>query len=282
MTRLFCAPPPSPLQTLTWHLKAISPVLKVALGAGVYFLINIIISWFMAKDQNGIQVANASGDLITVPANTENIPAYLLRPDRLNEGATYRKVPKKAAPIWPMDSYVDIVVTVSPSFVPASLSDVSSEMVVLDEKRFKMGDYNDKRSIASEFAVPKDVQNNGTLWGHFFVGLHGSQLDPTESDYDIGSAYFFSYPLTHYLPKKKVEKTRNLLDDLPPPVEEEKDDDEPVVMANYYHSNTSLSIIPNTGVLDYATQHPAVRHYLHLEVRSPAKLVQTCVFPAAI
>lgn len=225
--------------------------------------------WYFAKDQNGVQVAGPSGDLITVPGNTDDIPAYLLRPEHLDEGAVYRKVPKKAAPIWPMDSYVDIVVTVSPSFVPTSLEEVSSENVVLDEKRFKVGNYNDKRSIAAEFTLPREVQNNGTLWGHFFVGLHGSQLDPTRPDYDVANAYFFSYPLTHYFPKKKIAKTRNLLDDLPAPVEEAEEDEGPVVIANYYHPNTTLSLIPNSGVIDFATQHPAVRQFVHLEVGSP-------------
>ena len=233
--------------------------------------------WYFAKNQNGIQVASPSGNLITVPANTEGIPAYLLRPERLNEGAVYRKVPRKVAPIWPMDSYIDIVVTVSPSFVPTSLSEVSSENVVLDEKHFQLGNYSDKRSIETEFTVPKEVQNNGTLWGHFFVGLHGSQLDPTLPGYDIANAYFFSYPLTHYFPKKKIAKTRNLLDDLPPAVEEDEDDG-PIVIANYYHPNTTLSLIPDSGVIDYATQHPAVRQFLRLEVGPPfSSLPHSCL-----
>lgn len=253
-----------------------SPFTRLALGAAGYFLLNIFLSWYFAKEQYGIQVTGPSGDLITVPANTEGIPAYQLRPEKLNEGAVYRRVPKKVAPIWPMDSYLDIVVTVSPSFVPTALDEVASENVVLDEKRFKMGDYNDRRTVDTEFTLPPEVQNNGTLWGHFFVGLHGSQLDPTRPDYDIANAYFFSYPLTHYLPKKKVAKTRNLLDDLPDPVEEEEEDDGPVVIANYYHPNTTLSVVPNSGVIDYATQHPAVRQFLHLEVsRRPSPTVST-------
>lgn len=248
--------------------------MRLALGAAGYFLINILLSWYMAKEQNGIQVAGPSGDLITVPANTEGIPAYLLRPNELNEGASYRKVPKKVAPIWPMDSYIDIVVTVSPSFVPTALAEVDSANVVLDEKRFKMGDYKDKRAIDAEFTLPSEVQNNGTLWGHFFIGLHGSQLDPTQPDYDIANAYFFSYPLTQYFPKKKIAKTRNLLDDLPAPVEEDEEDKGPVVIANYYHPNTTLSIIPNSGIIDYGTQHPAVRQFLRLEVSYHTTQVQ--------
>ncbi|SPO00704.1 related to cleft lip and palate transmembrane protein 1 (CLPTM1) [Cephalotrichum gorgonifer] len=243
-----------------------SPIFRLVLGGGVYFLINILISWYFAKQQNGIQVTGPAGNLITVPANTEDVPAYLLRPSQLNEGATYRGIPKKIAPIWAMDSYVDIVVAVSPSFAPTPISDIPSEFLIMDEKSFHLGNYSDKRSVDGEFTVPPRVQNNGTLWGHFYVSLPGSEIDPTRPGYDIGSAYHFSYPLTGYFPKKKVVKTRNLLDDLPAPVEEEEEEDKgPVVIANYYHPNTSLSFIPDTGVMDYSMQHPATRQFLRLE-----------------
>lgn len=249
---------------------------QLLLGGAGYFLLNMGISWYMAKDQNGVQVAGPSGDLITVPGNTDDIPAYLLRPEHLNEGTSYRKVPRKVAPIWPMDSYVDIIVTVSPSFAPTALSEVPPDNIVLEESRFKLGNYSDKRSIEAEFTLPTEVQNNGTLWGHFFVGLHGSQLDPARPDYDVANAYFFSYPLTHYFPKKKVAKTRNLLDDLPAPVQVDEEDEGPVVMANYYHPNTTLSLIPNSGVIDFASQHPAARQFLRLEVNSPTPPCAPC------
>jgi hypothetical protein len=204
-----------------------------------------------------------------VPANTDNIPAYLLRPQQLNEGATYASVPTKIAPIWPMDSYVDIIVTLSDTFVPTPIAKTPAEYQVLRENRFRIGNYSDKRSIDTTFKVPAAVQNNGTLWGHFFVGLAGSQLDPKEPGWDPASAYHFAYPLTQYLPKKKVFKKRNLLDDMPkadPEAEKEEEDyGKGPIIANYYHPNATFSLVPDTGVMEYRTQHPAVQHFLQLE-----------------
>ena len=55
------------------------------------------------------------------------------------------------------------------------------------------------------------MQNNGTLWGHFYVGLTGSQLDPSVPGYDTSRAFHFIRPLTQYILQKKAKKTKNLL-----------------------------------------------------------------------
>jgi len=238
---------------------------RLMMGAAVYFGLQMTISWALQKTQHGISALDANGNTILVPANTDEIPPYLLRPAALDEGATYSRIPQKIAPIWPMDSYVDVVVTVSPSFVPTALSKTPEELVIMRESRIKMGNYSEKRTGDGEFAVPTSVQNNGTLWGHFFVALSGTELDPAEPGYDVANAYHFAYPLTQYIPKKKVHKTRNLLDDLPPPVEDDGDKGGPPVIANYYHPNVSLSLVSNLGVMQYPQLHPATRQFLNLE-----------------
>ena len=82
---------------------------------------------------------------------------------------------------------------------------------MVEETGFKFGDYNENRVIETEFAVPKEVQNNGTLWAHFYVGISGSKLDPSTAGYDPSQAYHFVHPLTQYITQKKVKKTKNLL-----------------------------------------------------------------------
>jgi hypothetical protein len=237
---------------------------KLFLGAATYFGIQFALGWAFQKTQHGIMAQDKSGKDIIVPANTDEIPPYALRPHHLNEGASYSRVPEKIAPIWPADSYVDIVVTLSPSFMPTALSKTPEELVIMRESHIKMGNYSEKRTATGEFAVPTSVQNNGTLWGHFFLALSGAQLDPTEPGYDVAHAYHFAYPLTQYIPKKKVHKTRNLLDDMPAPVEED-DHKGPPVIANYYHPNVSISLVSDTGVMAYPQLHPATRQFLNLE-----------------
>lgn len=156
-------------------------------------------------------VTDASGAVVTVPANTADIPPFLARPDSLADGAVYNPVPQRLAPIWPLDAPLDITIVVSPSFVPAPLAKVPRERIVLDELGFQLGNYDENRVIEAEFTVPKEVQNNGTLWGHFYVGLTGSKLDPKTPGYDATRAYHFVHPLTQYVLQKKVKKTKNLL-----------------------------------------------------------------------
>ncbi|KAJ8128768.1 hypothetical protein O1611_g4866 [Lasiodiplodia mahajangana] len=137
-------------------------------------------------------------------------------------------------------------------------------MVALRETGFQLGDFNDKRSAETLFNVPTSVQNNGTLWGHFYFGLTGTTLDPNEPGFNPATAVHFTYPLTQYLPKKKEAKTRNLLEGKVEVVEEPEEVVGPII-ANYYHPNTSLSFIPDTGVLNFPQLPPAVQQFLMLE-----------------
>ncbi|KAH6611354.1 hypothetical protein Trco_001374 [Trichoderma cornu-damae] len=240
---------------------------KMIVGIALYIGFNVLISFWTAKDQAGVVVTNPeTGAPITVPGNLGKIPPYQLRPRHLDEGATYRHLPKAIAPIWPQDSHLDIVVTISPSFSPAPLAKVPAEYVVLNEKRFHMNNKTDKRSVDTTFTVPEAVQNNGTLWGHFYIGLAGSVLDPLLPGFDPGRAYHVAHPLTQYLAKKKVVKTRNLLEDFPAPDPEpdEVDTSGPVI-ASYYHQNASFSLVPGLGVKDLDTLHPALKTFLRLE-----------------
>ena len=166
---------------------------------------------------------------------------------------------------WPQDAHVDIIVTLSPSFNPMPISKMPAEYVVLREKDFHINNWTDSRVVETSFKVPKHVQNNGALWGHIYVGLPGSNLDPREPNYDTSKAYYMSYPLTQYLPKKKIAKTRNLLDDLPEPVEIEEEEPTGPIIANYYHPNTSLSFIPDLGVKELGQLPPVAKHFLRLE-----------------
>ncbi|KAK1243840.1 hypothetical protein MKX08_001978 [Trichoderma sp. CBMAI-0020] len=240
---------------------------KIIAAIAVYFGVNAGLSFYLAKEQTGKVVTHPeTGASITVPDNLGSIPPYQLRPKRLDEGATYRPLPKTIAPIWAQDSYLDIIVTISPSFNPAPLSSVPAEYVVLDEKRFHMNNKTDKRSVDTTFKVPESVQHNGTLWGHFYIGLADSVLDPHLPNYDPGRAYHVVHPLTQYLGKKKFVQKRNLLEDVPTrePEPVEEDASGPII-ANYYHQNASFSLVPGMGVKDLDSIHPALKAFLRLE-----------------
>jgi hypothetical protein len=184
-----------------------SAVQGIALFVGIQF----VMGQFMGKNAAPETVTNESGVVVNLPPNTAAIPPFLARPDTLAEGAVYNPIPQRIAPIWPLDSPLDITIVVSPSFVAEPLAKVPKDKKVVEEIGFSLGDYNENRVIDTEFTVPKEVQNNGTLWAHFYVGLTGSKLDPSTSGYDPSKAFHFIHPLTQYIAQKKVKKTKNLL-----------------------------------------------------------------------
>ena len=192
-----------------------------------------------------------------------SIPAFVDRPDASTiTNAT--NIPVLIAPIWPENSSLDISVYVSSSFHIPSLSSFPDGSKVLEEKRFSIGDWNENREIVTSFAVPKQVQQNGTLWAHFYIALTGHQLDPSAKDYDSANAVHFLRPLSQYLPKKKVKKLKNLLGSANE-TEEEEDTRRGVQIGSFYHPNFTISIIPDFGTKNYLSMHPAVRQYVQLE-----------------
>lgn len=176
----------------------------------------------------------------------------------------YSSIPYSIGPIWADDSSLDIKIYVAPTNGLGSFRTLPSSDLVLDEKNIKMGDYNDVREISTEITIPTPVQHNGTLWAHFFLGLSGSQLDPTEPDFSPATAVHFLRALNHYIPKKRTRKLKNLLDKTET-VEEEPEEPKTLSISSYYHPNFTIAIIPGTGVQNWQSMHPGVRRNIVLE-----------------
>lgn len=194
------------------------------------------------------------------------IPAFEDRPTALDSQVSRNAIPQNIAPIWPTGTALDISLYVSPSLVTTPLKSFSKDALVLEEKSFKTGDWKDKRQVDTSFPVPKEVQNNATLWGHFYVAISGNTLDPLEAGYDNSKAYYFVRPLTQYLPKKKAVKAKWLLGGSNnTEAMEQSPQPDGSKFSSYYHPNFTFSAIPESGTLNYPTMHPALRQHLHLE-----------------
>lgn len=167
--------------------------------------------------------------------------------------------------MWPTNSSLDISIYTSPYLRMPPLSTLPEESLVLEEKNFVMGGWEENREVDTTFKVPKEVQNNGTLWAHFYVALAGHQIDPAAQDYSRTDAVHFVRPLNQYLPKKKVRKLKNLLGGEEGEEEDEEEDNQGVQFASYYHPNFTVSVIPDSGTMNYQTIHPAVRQYVQLD-----------------
>jgi hypothetical protein len=195
--------------------------------------------------------------------NTGGIPAFADRPDP-SEYAEHSTLPSLIAPIWPANGAVDLSIYVTPSIVVPKFTSPES-ILVLQEKNFTLGNYSDTREIDTIINLPKQVQENGTLWAHFFLGRTGYQLDPAAKDYNTADAVHFLRPLNQYLPKKKVKKLKNLLTGPEDDRDEEEDKTPEWSTMSYYHPNFTVSLIPDSGVTNFGQMNPAARQYLQLE-----------------
>ncbi|KAJ5203904.1 uncharacterized protein N7498_004783 [Penicillium cinerascens] len=219
-------------------------------GLGIFLIMQFVMTQFFSKKD--ASPSSAPGGM----------PTFADRPHP-SEVADYSPIPELIAPIWPSDTSVDISIYVSPSIVVPSFKS-SDSVLVLQEKNFTIGNYSDTREIDTTIKVPKQVQNNGTLFAHFFLARTGHQLDPAAKDYNTADAVHFLRPLNQYLPKKKAKKLKNLL--ATSEGEEEEEDNTPKVWtASYYHPNFTLSMIPDSGSQRFSQLHPAVRQYVQLE-----------------
>lgn len=219
---------------------------------GIWFLAQFVMKQFMPQKA-------AQG-----PASTS---ATDYKPGQMGDaGNAYSHIPQVINPVWPANVSLDVQLYISPSLVMPSLKVMPAESLVLQEKGFRFGDYKDKRDVSVVFDVPEQVQRNGTLWAHIYVAQSGSPLDPTDPNFDPTKAYRMSRPLTQYLHRKKVRKAHNLLTgknetDIP----EDHPELQGPTVASYYHPNTSLSFIPDSGGLTYPTMHGALRQFVQLE-----------------
>ena len=230
-------------------------------SVGIFLLIQFATKQFFGQPP----AADPAKGGAVVPNAKVSIPAFENRPDYYNDGAVRSVVPQNIAPMWPVGTEVDISMYISPSIAMPPLKQLPKDSLLIDEKSFKFGDYKENRVVETEFKVPTAVQRNATLFAHFYVAQSGSQLDPTRPDYDKTKAYHMIRPLTQYQPKKKISKTRNLLSDLPETVESDEEKNAPKVIGNYYHSNFSISMVPDSGVVNFPSMHAGVREYFQLD-----------------
>ncbi len=219
---------------------------------GIFLISQWVISQFFGGNKTATKTSSAVSG---------NMPSFSDRPDP-GSVTNYSAIPRFVSPIWPEDSTIDISIYISPSLAVPALSSLPRHTLVLEEKAFVMSDYNEKREASITFAVPKTVQENGTLWAHFYMALSGQQIDPLAKDYNPAKATHFFRPLNQYLPKKKVRKLKNLLERSE---ELEEDLGPQFTIESFYHPNVTISIIPDTGFQDWQAIIPSVQSNFQLE-----------------
>lgn len=166
--------------------------------------------------------------------------------------------------------------------IPELTSPEMKGALVAREEKFKLGDWQEKRSVSLDVPFSKRVQNNGTLFAHVFMAKHGAQMDPRLPGYEPGTSFNTFKLLTRYYPKKKVVKTKKLVGGgSSGPSEEELKEEERIrkeeeeswldkrtgkpVIKSYWHSNLTLGVVGDGSVLQWPSMPPAVRENVVLE-----------------
>ncbi|KAF2736809.1 cleft lip and palate associated transmembrane protein 1 [Polyplosphaeria fusca] len=232
-------------------------------SVGIFFLIQFGSRYLLPQTQT--QSDPSKGATVQAAGAKVQIPAYTNRPHQLEVGATYNGIPQNIAPMWPVGTELDIFMYISPSLAMPALKSVPKDTLLIEEKNFKFGDYSENREVNTEFKVPKAIQQNATMFAHFYVAHSGAILDPTAPGYDASKAYHFIRPLTRYLPKKRAAKKYNLISDTMTDSETEEEKKAPKIVGSFYHSNFSISLIPDSGVVAYPSMHPGPRQFYQLE-----------------
>ncbi|THX19315.1 cleft lip and palate transmembrane 1, partial [Aureobasidium pullulans] len=232
----------------------VSTAKSIAQTVGIFMFVNFAIKQVTGGVQQQAKVDNAPAPSVAAGTGQQAAAAP----------GSYNAIPQMIMPLWQQNTSMDINMYVSPSFAMPALSQMPAESLVLQERNYHYGDWNDKRHVHTNINIPQSVQENGTLWAHIYISQSGSVMDPTLPGYDTFKAYRVTRPLTNYLAKKKISKTRNLLDSSEADEEAETEPSGPVI-SNYYHPNFTLSIIPNIGTPVYPQMHPAMRQFVSLE-----------------
>lgn len=227
---------------------------KLIQGVGVFIITQWVVSQFF-----GSKSAQPAG-----PAAPATAGDFSSRPE-LTSIANYSGIPTMLSPIWAKDSRLNIRVLVAPSLQLPPLASLPSESLVLSEDNFHMGDYKYSQDFRKTIKVPSEVQHNGSWYAHILAGLHGSELDPHAKSYNSSEAAHYVRQLNHYIPKKRQRKVRNLLGGKNETIEEPLEEPKAKPIANYWHSNFSLVVVPDAGTVNWRSMHPGLRKNVQME-----------------
>ena len=232
----------------------------IAKNVGIFLALQLALRQFMGSGKSATPAA--------VTPTPSAVPSHEVVQSSEEGGYAYAATPATIFPLWPSNSSIDITMYISSSVALPAFHAIPAANLILAEKAFAIeSKTKETRSTHRTISIPRNVQDNGTLWAHIFVAQSGFELDPASSSYDPAKAYRILRPLTQYLAKKKIRKTRNLLNATTTSSSLDNTEDETPSgpnIASYYHPNLTLSFVPSDTPIQYATLNPALAQYYPL------------------
>ncbi|KAI9467040.1 cleft lip and palate associated transmembrane protein [Lactarius psammicola] len=126
------------------------------------------------------------------------------------------------------------------------------------------GNWSEARTVDYNVHLPESVQHNGSLWAHISLTKDNADPDPSSTKYKQDSVHHVSKLLTRYLPKAKIRKERNLLQDKVEGVDGQEEPEVPDTIVSFWHQNLTLALVSDATVLQYAQLPPPIAEHVHL------------------
>lgn len=134
------------------------------------------------------------------------------------------------------------------------------------------------RTLSLKYIPSEALKHNGTLFAHVFFARSGYSPDPSDPEYQPGSAFGRSRPVVIYLPKSKADKRKNLLggqaEDEVPATEAKEDakghqheskEEGPVEWTSYWKPNITINLVDDFTRYPQNAIPPVVAPYLNVD-----------------
>ncbi|KAH9035280.1 cleft lip and palate associated transmembrane protein [Lactarius hengduanensis] len=181
-------------------------------------------------------------------------------------------LPAKAHLAWPLESQSPYIFTCQQTLQGNVFAGHPKETglphFVWNDITF--GNWSETRTVDYNVHLPrgaypcKTVQRNGSLWAHIFLTKDNADPDPSSPKYRQDSVHHVSKLLTRYLPKSKIRKERNLLQDKAKEADGQEEPEVPDTIVSYWHQNLTLALVSDATVLQYAQLPPPIAEHVHL------------------
>lgn len=148
----------------------------------------------------------------------------------------------------------------------------SDRWKILDERGILFGNDSEHRIAATSVALSDAVKHNGSLFLHAY--LYRAQVSPNKRDplYDPKGVVHLPVFLTRFMPKKRAQKLKKLINAGKEEVSETEENDleiESVAgqqdgIVSYWSENVTLSVVSENIALQVSAVPPAVQRHIRL------------------
>ncbi|KAI0796854.1 cleft lip and palate associated transmembrane protein [Abortiporus biennis] len=179
----------------------------------------------------------------------------------------------QAYPAWPLGIPVAMHVYLSTSptgdvfsrkWTSGYRQDQDADLPHFAWKNITYGNYDEERVAEYDVNIPVSVQHNGTLWADIFLTRDGTSPDPSDASFNPRNVHHIRKLLTHYLPKSKVQKEKNLLGSNEPQEFIEEPEPEGDIITSHWHRNLTIALVSDATVIPPKQIPIAMAPYIHL------------------